>query len=286
MSDVFQIPSQGQTSPGTGGDFDDYTAPGPARPIPLSRKAIVPEGAPAKPIWVVTITDLMGLILTFFVLLFTMSENAVHQNKSEIADDQFEEYVKQSSQLVGNTKETGVVDQVELNRIDYNKALDLGYLRDLLGTVLKETPALSRANLFEDKEGGRLIVTLPQDLLFAKGEAKIGETGGAALKPLTALLRNIRNGVEIVGHADPSQSRVGAAATNWSLSLNRAMAVAAVMRGEGYTRPLPVMGDSSSLYSYLPATLPEAERERLSRRVDIIINSHDNSPQQRYGIGR
>lgn len=265
---------------------DDYNAPGIVYAMGAERlKLTEPPTAHGKVIWLISFTDLMGIILTFFVLLFTMSENALDKKQGDVSQTEFTQTVKQSNQLAGNQQEEGSQKEIQLNKIDYNAALDLGYIKDIIDGLIRDNPGLQKIRMIEDDAGGRLIVTLPQDLLFEKGKADMNEAGREVVTTLTEALKNIRNGVEIVGHADPTLASRGEV-VNWNVSLSRSLAVASLMSAEGYSRTLPVMGMSSSLYAHLPESIPQEKREAMSRRVDIVINAHDNSLQQRFGIGQ
>jgi flagellar motor protein MotB len=121
--------------------------------------------------------------------------------------------------------------------------------------------------------------------LFEQGRADLTPEGRKAVQALAAVLKHIKNGIEIVGHADPVQPRENVS-KNWELSLSRALAVSGILSTEGYTRSLPIKGYGSSLYASLPESLPEDRRQAISRRVDIIINHHNGTAQQRFGIGQ
>lgn len=239
------------------------------------------DSSKASPIWLISFTDLMGIILTVFVLMYTMSSQTIvgtSANPDEIKP------LQDRGQAAGAPENPGPLDAISLNKIDFNRSVDLGYLYDVLQTMTDDTPILQKANLVVDASNKRLILTLPQDLLFEKGKAELSAEGYKAVVAMAAILKNIKNGIEIVGHADPSVATKGGA-DNWDISLTRALAVARVMNSEGYTRELPVKGYASGLYDSLPSSMPEAKRQALSRRVDIIINTHDGSAQQRFGIG-
>ncbi len=241
------------------------------------------------PIWLISMTDLMGIVLTFFVLLFTMSSQTTPETWSAKKESQNGAASAEMNAAMGAAGQAGDKDTISLNKIDFNQSLNLSYLKSVLETLSKENPVLQKVRLIDDAENKRLIVTLPHDLLFEKGKAEINTDGQTAIRALTGVLKNIPNGIEIIGHADPTQATAAAPGqpvrTNWAISLARATAVASFMSSEGYSRTLPVMGASSGLFDQLPKTLPEAEREALSRRVDLIINLHDNTFQQRFGIG-
>jgi len=81
----------------------------------------------------------------------------------------------------------------------------------------------------------------------------------------------VGNQIGVNGHTDPSlPSGQSGFKTNWELSVARSAAVANALRGSGYTDDIIAFGYADSRYAQLPK-IPEAEREKLGRRVDIVI---------------
>lgn len=114
--------------------------------------------------------------------------------------------------------------------------------------------------------GEQLIVTLPQDILFATDSATL--SGGLTndLRSVAASLNNYPNTtVNIIGHTD----NVGEAGYNFDLSQRRAQAVASVLIGAGVS-PNRVRsigrGEDQPVASNL-----DASGRALNRRVEIII---------------
>jgi len=126
--------------------------------------------------------------------------------------------------------------------------------------------SLGNDNIRITNTGDRLIVSLPQDILFA--------TDSFSLRPalqndLRAVARNLQaypnSTVQVVGHTD----NVGAAAYNQELSQRRAGAVAGVLVGSGVAagRILTVgRGEDQPIASNLS---PEGRAQ--NRRVEIVI---------------
>jgi flagellar motor protein MotB len=156
-------------------------------------------------------------------------------------------------------------------------------LQNVLESFQKKSDLFSRIHLVADEANRRLIVSLPQDLLFSPGKSDLSPSGGEVVRELARTLAHLRNGIEVVGHADPREP--SGPKTNWDLSLERAAVVASALRGEGGLAKAPlVKAYSSGLYHVLPDTMPEDQKLALSRRVDVLINEHDGTLQQRFGI--
>ena len=160
--------------------------------------------------WLLTFTDLSALMLTFFVLLFSMSS---------IDDRQWQNLIDALS-----SRQTGL-QEVTLALPTSDQALDEvgeGEHHLAQAAVLKEqiaaNEALTGARVRQDAD--RLVVSMPGDLLFASGAVAMGATGKQAVFALAGVLRNLRNVIEVAGHADPNQPG-RSYPSNWELRTDR-----------------------------------------------------------------
>jgi len=252
-----------------------------APPPPLRRRRFnrrAGDQTGGASIWLLSFTDVMALMLTFFVLLFSMS----HPKK-----EQWEEFSKKVQEnfnrFEGRPLNRSHENAVNINKVNFSKALDLKYLEALIENVMEEEPSLRRIRMFP--HGTSLIVSLPQNLLFDVGEAQVQVQGTKALYVLAGTLSRIKNRVEVVGHTDPRPVRGDNFPSNWELSLARAANVAAVLETVGYKRPITVRGHASARYYDLPETLDRQERLDVSRRVDIVIMEDDGRRMQLFDLG-
>lgn len=220
----------------------------------------------AVPLWLVTFTDVIALMLTFFVLLYSMSTPQVDQWE-KITASLGNNFEKQFSRAFSS----GTQDTINIDRIPTTRALDLKYLKTLVTEHIKQEGLKDVAVNEEDKS---LVISLPSNLLFSAGAAEIISESKPAIYALGAILSRIKNRIEIIGHSDPRPINAGeqsAYQSNWELSLARSVAVSAMLRSAGYEREIIVRGLSSSRYDELPTTINEDERLALARRVDIVI---------------
>jgi len=218
------------------------------------------------PLWLITFTDVMALMLTFFVLLYSMS---VPQ------EDKWKEMSKGLTQKLNafNAADyrAGTQDVTSLDKIATSRALSIGYVKVVLGRLLAHKN-INDVMLIENQK--RLVISLPSDLLFQSGQTEIGDSGRQALFELGGVLTRVKNRIEIVGHSDPrpiTNSSKDGYKTNWQLSLARAAEVARTLKDVGYDREIVVRGLSSARYDELPKKMSQEERYALSRRVDIVI---------------
>ncbi len=236
------------------------------------------EGGGGASTWLISFTDVMALMLTFFVLLFAMSNP-----KQEEWEDFTRQIQENFNRFEGAIENRGAEDAINIEKINFSQALNLNYLRVLIENLIKEQPALRGALLIDHNDS--LIISLPQNILFEAGQADVKSDANKALYTMATTLRRIQNRVEVVGHTDPRPISGGSYTSNWQLSLKRATNVAAVLNNVGYDRPITVRGQASGRFDDIPQAIPESERLDLSRRVDIVVMEDDGRRKRLFDIG-
>ncbi len=237
---------------------------------PRASSVLNEEGADVPPLWLIMFTDVMALMLTFFVLMYTMSVPE---------EDKWDELSKGVTAHVSQFKSAkffaGAQDSISVDKLDLSRALSLDYLEAIVQDIINQNENLNNVVLIP--QGDRLILSLPVELLFEAGEAEVKTGGKRALFSLGGPLSRIKNRIEVIGHADPRpiQNKESAFQSNWELSLARAVNVAAQLENVGYGRPMIIKGAASARYDELPETIEEEQRLSLSRRVDVVIMKDD-----------
>ncbi len=213
--------------------------------------------------WLITFTDLIALLLAFFVMLFSMSavkpepwENMTNSLMVRLNPDFAWDSLAALSDLAADSTPT-------------DDAADLDYLQAVIADKIRNVPLLSQALL--TRRADRLIISLQADSLFASGSASLGEDARAALRAMGDTLRYVSNRVDVNGHTDPNPVRSGQYASNWELSVHRALAVAAALASAGYTREITAIGFAESRFDELADVADQETRFRRARRVDVVI---------------
>ena len=228
--------------------------------------------------WLISFTDVMALMLTFFVLLFAMS------NPDEEKFEQFQENIQKNfNKFEGEDLNRGTEDSINISRINLNQALDLEYLKVLIKNLVSQNPELGQMTIMQN--AGTLILSLPQEMLFESGGAEIKADAAITLNALVNSLRRIRNSIEVIGHTDPRPVSSDKFPSNWELSLTRASNVTALLKNLGYDKSILVKGYASGRYNDLSSDFSEEMRMSLSRRVDIVIREDDGKRVKLFDIG-
>lgn len=219
-----------------------------------------PNTEPPRKLWVITMADLSCVLLAFFVLLFSMST---------ISREKWQDLTMALSQQRTPSdapETTSPTAQYNIATVFRKRAINLDYLHAVLHDTLAEDPQFRTAqlSLLED----RLVISLPGDILFAPSSAVLDGKAERALFALGGLLGNITNPVAVVGHSDPVPP-ADTFTSNWELTIGRAAAIANALKRTGYVRDVAVLGAGDAQY----ARLPHQQRDKLARRVDILILS-------------
>lgn len=214
--------------------------------------------------WLITFADLVALMLTFFVLMFAMS--------------QVERYKWQSlvRSLAGGMDSIRSVEGAK-PAIDFQidqdtgaPGTDLNYLMPLILNQIASDPAL--ADGVARHLADRVVLSLPAGGLFDARDNALAARAGPAVYAVGSLLRTLDNRVEVHGHVAPppgaAQSRDPA---GWGLALTRAAAMAAALAEVGYDRPLIARGFGEARHDALGVDLDDARRASFENRIDIVI---------------
>jgi chemotaxis protein MotB len=216
-----------------------------------------------RPAWLVTFADLVALLITFFVMLFATQKVDIGR---------WESLVDTLSMRL-NPNQTILIARPSADknaeRLSRERAIDLDYLEKVIQSKARDQPELAGLNLARHDD--RLIVMLPTELLFRPGKADPVETARPVLFVLAGVLATIGNRIDVVGHADPRPIENSHFASNWQLSIARAVAVANELRRAGYHREMSPSGFGAAAFRELPSDLPIEYRIDLARRVDVVI---------------
>ncbi len=147
-----------------------------------------------------------------------------------------------------------------------NLETKLNSWRDLHARLLKSfSIKIKEGTLAVKFERGKIILRMPEKVLFETSSANIKEDGKQMIKEVAAVLANEPYNWQVAGHAD---SR-GSAEFNWALSYQRAMAVLKVM----LKSEMPAKQLSAAAYGhYRPRASNETTEGRaLNRRTEIVF---------------
>jgi len=214
------------------------------------------DGAPA---WMVTYSDLVTLLLTFFVLLLSMA------NMDPI------KFVKVANSMKSAFGIIGKIDSVEVAPKVINIAPKIE--NDMAQRVYKRIQAqLNQLKLDKDiilvLDRGAVVLRVDNTLLFAPGRTNILPAAFPMLRHIADLVRPLPFHLHTEGHTDST----GNEDANWDLSMDRATSVLKFFASEKLY-PLERMAavGYGSQRPIAPNDTPE--NRALNRRVEFILES-------------
>jgi len=120
---------------------------------------------------------------------------------------------------------------------------------------------------------GQLTVNLVNRILFDSGKAEIKKQGFAVLKKVGAILNNVQDKmIQIEGHTDsnPVSGTKSAYASNWELSVARALSVVHFLQEKAHISGEKLIASGFSKYQPL-ADNTTAEGRAQNRRIQIVL---------------
>ncbi len=117
---------------------------------------------------------------------------------------------------------------------------------------------------------GRMVLTLPMDILYASGSAKLSKAGHEALLAVGKGLATIpERRFQVEGHTDDVPIRTPSYPSNWELAAARALGVVRALL-EGGVTPQRISAGSFAEYRPTAANDGDANRAR-NRRIEIVL---------------
>ena len=209
----------------------------------------VPAPPPVSHAWIVTFSDLMSLMLAFFVMLFSMSQLQTQAWKSIVSG---------LSDELSPGRERSILE-IEKDarpfRVQEPKGIDLGYLETVIREKFRNHDILANARIHSRED--RVVIALPVDLLFQPETAKAADMAPAALEAIAQTLASIKNRIEIhVYSAEgerPALSGLDGYGSTWELSLSRALIIKKLFIQAGLGLTILPVGHSVTPSSAQPA---------------------------------
>jgi len=117
---------------------------------------------------------------------------------------------------------------------------------------------------------GRMVINLPQDILFGSGSATLGGEGRQTLSEIAAVLSDFDDRTfQVEGHTDDDPISTTQFPSNWELSAARALSVVKLLVDRGVS---PGLVSGAGYGEFQPVATNETEAgQRLNRRIEIVM---------------
>lgn len=213
--------------------------------------------------WMLTFADLLSLMLTFFVLVFSMS-TIHHDSWNDVVEtmrDQFDPTYSSIRQRTFENKQAVARTSAH--------GLNLNYLKALIERDMENNKSLRGAIVSRERD--RVIVSIPASFLFENKSGQFLAGAPQALAQFSGSLVQIKNKMVIASHTNDLPVANSKYRSNWELSVTRAQLVAGVLVDAGYIFPVSVIGHGDSKFridSDARATVSQLDAQE---RIDFVI---------------
>ncbi len=200
------------------------------------------EGEDITSFWLITYSDMVTLLLSFFLLMYSFS-------------------------VMTEERQQQLVD--ELRTVSENKIVRERPREDLEKAAREIAAQFQKDQAFVENTETEVTVGLSSEVTFASGDDALSDRGRAALEKAAGILAKLPNTIRIEGHTDSIPMRGGRFSSNWHLSAARAQSVVRLLIASGVdARRMQVVGYGDVRPRAVNDT-PEGRAQ--NRRIEIKI---------------
>jgi chemotaxis protein MotB len=216
--------------------------------------------------WMTTFSDLVTLLLTFFVLLLSMA------NMDQVKFNQASDSLAGAFGVLGSSDKTEITQPKVVTFSPVNDDFTSQVYRRLK-TKLRELKLNKKIKLVKDR--GAVVLRIDEAVLFKSGQRYLQPEAAPILRKVAELVRPLPLNLKIEGHTDNQGDEMN----NWDLSVNRAVVV---LRSLATNPLIPLDRMSATGYGSQKPLFPNTtERERaLNRRVEFVLESQGDPNQE------
>ncbi len=243
----------------------------------MAKKTKCEECAQGAPLWMITYSDMVTLLLAFFVAILATADS--HYTASA--------ELKVLSSIFGGS--LGVLEGG--STLSKSKAVDMGLNIQTMPSMEKGqntskalqtateifTPEIKSKTVQVQEDERGIIISLIGSDAFAPGSARLTEQTQKTLNKAGKLIRSLNKFVRVEGHADETSVIAGPASerydTNWELAGARSINVLRFLHEAEGVEPAKISAVSYGKYRNLVSS-STPEGRAINRRVDIVILTH------------
>ena len=251
------------------------------------KKKDAPAGAP---MWIVTFSDLMSLLLCFFVLLLTMAETKPKKFKlvSGSLKEAFgiqknvqDSFIPVAESVIKEEYSSGPPQRIKVEQVNQQLQINTPGLEKIkkenkdnaeeLKNVLSEE--LQKDDVEVVTEGNEIIIRVSEKASFSSGSAALQKGFVPTLLKLSDKLERMNYSIEIAGHTDDVPISSSRYRSNWDLSTARSVTMAHAFMKVGNIKAnrLTVRGHADT-----KPLVPNTNRDNRAknRRVELVLKNN------------
>jgi len=256
----------------------------------MSRKKKSEEESGGAPEWMTTYSDLVTLLLTFFILLFSMA--VIDKQKfEEVASSLRSSFMQISNGETFNenkgdtiisitpyenaqkdtiSEEDDTEDKTKKNESDtsQNKEKVISAAKVNFEKLIEKMGLQENVKVIDEKSV--IILRIDSLIMFDSGKAELKDSAKPALEKIGVILKELNMDILVQGHADDRPISTAVFPSNWELSTKRAVNVVKYLADNGgvLEKYLTATGNAE----FKPIVPNDTEQNRMkNRRIDIVI---------------
>ena len=223
------------------------------------------EQPKGSPLWMTTYSDMVTLLLTFFVMLFAFAD--IDKAKyDQIAESLRGALKGMPSILETPQRDFSVLEPIPMITPEFESLYES--FQELLG----DEELAGATDIFMDERG--LVGSFKEKLFFDIGSAEIKPEARDLLRRVGEILRRGKNQIRVEGHTCDLPIRTDRFPSNWELSVSRATNVTRFLIEQAGVTPERLA--ATGYAEFRPIAPNDSEENRVkNRRVDIVLLSLD-----------
>lgn len=241
----------------------------------MARRKKSGGGDGGDPAWLVTFSDLMTLLLTFFVLLLSMA--VLDEQAKRVVLGSLTRSFSSGQNLFNPLAEHGKQQTaVEPGPME-GKEKDLAAIRDTLFEDMNKD-----LNFQENKYVQ--ILSINDDVLFVPGSTILSAKGEEVLDKIVPFLHHIDYPMLVAGHTSTRRDEISAEEyqvsfdsssldSTWSLSFNRSLTIYRYLINRGVSSQRLTLEAFGQFHPRYSNNSPEGRKK--NRRVDIVLDKRN-----------
>ena len=224
------------------------------------------EECPSIPGWLVSFGDLMSLLLTFFILLYSMST---------VSLEKFYQSIRGITEAFGGRSMTHTQRSLIKNKVEMNFENMYPKLKKKKA-VLKELATIKqmlaqkgiKAEVIE--HGDKIILRVHSDNVFLPGSIYPTQPAMEQFIKLCQKFKNSGFKINIIGYTDNTPIHTARIKNNWELSVYRAVNILRLFLECGYDKHLLSASGRGEFDPIAPNDTPQNRAK--NRRVEFVID--------------
>lgn len=232
--------------------------------------------------WMTTFSDLMSLLLTFFILLFSMSS---------VSEDKFQAASQSMNVAFSGGKGTSILDKSALVNTDTSSESqseqpgesegdsippEVAAMYEKIVDYMEKENLDTQVEVSRDQDG--IYMEMQESILFATGYAEVTETGKETLDAMAEMLNMFDQDIIVEGYTDDVPMRGRQFSSNWELSTGRAVAVLRYLSEEKNVAPSRLSAKGYGEYNPIVPN-DSAENRAKNRRVNVVLVYDENEEE-------